>query len=190
MLSEAKRDRILQGQTTTARKVYDAIPIAEPWEVPKIVAELSRRGQAIDYPILIGCINNLIRNGLVAEPVRKTYIRTPVRTKAVQAIVSSVMDDEDMDDTDIEFTEPEAQAMPSTEQIQTKQKPGKGTPQAATIDRLGALAEKATNLATDLKKLAAEIETAAIDIAEQIADVEAKAEKLRKFQALLSEISQ
>lgn len=186
MLSETKRDRILQGQTTTARKVYDAIPIAEPWDTYKIAAELERRGVSIDFSIMVGCINTLIRAGLAAEPERRTYIRTPVRAKAVQAIVSSVLDDDDDDTTDIE----DINTMPAPVQNPARQKPGKGTPQTATIDRLGALAEKATSLANELKKLSAEIETAAIDIAEQIADVEAKAEKLRKFQALLSEISQ
>lgn len=193
MLSEAKRDRILQAQTSTARKVYDAIPISEPWNLPKIVGELERRGVVMDYAILVGCINTLIRNGLASEPERKTYIRTPVRAKAVQAIVSSVMgaDEDDTDDTDdtIQHEEITHMASPTTAQ-QGRQQHGRAqSPQATAIDRLGALAAKATAMSMELKRLSSEIETVALEIAEQIADVEAKAEKLRQFQTLLAEIN-
>lgn len=185
MLSEAKRDRILQAQTSTARKVYDAIPISEPWTMPKIVGELERRGVVMDYAILIGCINTLIRNGLASEPERKTYIRTPVRAKAVQAIVSSVMGGDDDDEANEEITD----MPPTTTAQQGRHQTRAVSPQVAAIDRLGALAAKATAMAEDLRRLSGEIETVALEIAEQIADVEAKAEKLRKFQTLLAEIS-
>lgn len=202
-MNEAKFRRVMEGVTTTARKVYESLPLSEPWTTNQVAADLVRRGIAVEFNIMVGCINALIRAGVVTEPKHRHYIRVPIRAKAVQAIVdgAAISTTNLSDEDDIE----EIEDMPRTDTgglqealrpiaLQVQQRQAKATAAASAstestaMDRLAALAERAKALATDVKALAGDIEQAALDIAETMAATEAQAAQLRQLKALLKGI--
>lgn len=67
-MNPERLNRIADQQTGIARKVLDAVPIAEEWTTSAVSRELFRVGTRIDKDTLEGCLQSLKESGLVKEP--------------------------------------------------------------------------------------------------------------------------
>jgi hypothetical protein len=180
MMSTARFKAVHQHITSAAKKVYEAVPINEMWTTSQIVTEMQRMGiTSMDYHIAAGCINSLITSGLVCEPKRAHFTRTPIRERAPARTTKEEVDD---------FV---AQAIASTT-IHNEPTPAMNTTPAkhqSPIDILGALATRASQLGDGMKRLAIDIENAALQIEEQKAVDAAALDKLKQLQSLLQSLN-
>ena len=147
-----------ESLNTAARKVYNATPISESWDIAQIIRELERNLSRMDYRVVHGCLSALVDNGLVIESARGEYRRTPVRERA-------------------------APATP----IEVKEEPVKNVPppaMPAAVAKLSPL-DILASLAVRAKDLTADIESAALAIQEQLEATEKDMEKFRQLQAIL-----
>ena len=160
MISATQHARLHSSQTATAKKVYDARPIAEAWDARKIATELRRKGCNIDFRYIEGALAHLVEAGLLKEPHKGEFVRVPMKPELVRAELEDVSE------------QPRPQA---AEQIQVMQK----------IDPLTRLAAAAGQL----RRLAEEIETAALDAQREIEAAGAGSQKLRQLQALLKDLA-
>lgn len=156
-LAEAERNL-----TGISRKVFTAVPCTETWSTHQVYSELARIGKRVDFTTLEGCLNHLVRDGLVKEPVRGSFIRVPVPSKVVPA---------------------EAVASPSPPVLTIVPKP------KDAMDQLAAIAETARSLAAQLNKLAKDIEDAALEVEGRIEAASADGAKLRQLQTLLKSLT-
>jgi len=69
----------LNGLTSIARKVYDVVPISEPWKLTRIADELYRQGRRVDKNVLLGVLDGLRSDKLIKEPIEQHFIRAPAR---------------------------------------------------------------------------------------------------------------
>lgn len=159
MLSPTRYEERLRNLTPTARKVFDAVPISEPWSSTYIQSEMSRLGtRPGGTDILMGCLNSLKQAGLVEEPERGQFIRARVRPAKTE-----------------KDPQPAAEKAP----MPTPQKPeAKPAAPTSAIDLLAGIAKS-------MRALAGEIETAALAIEEGQAKAGEEVQKLRQLQALL-----
>jgi hypothetical protein len=141
----------------TARKVLDAVPIADAWQVHTIVGELKRlHGSAPSLSIVSGCLESLRHSGLVQES-RGRWIRRPVKERTPK----------------IEAAEPVEDAVPSEPEPRPSDSRDKSP------------REMLTEIAVAMMDLAVKLEDvgAAIEAADKRADE--KTAKLRQLQELL-----
>lgn len=74
-MNPARLRSIEDGLTNIAKKVLDAVPIAEAWTVHKIGGELARVGVNIEHKTISGCLTNLVDSGLVRELMKGHFQR-------------------------------------------------------------------------------------------------------------------
>lgn len=165
-MTPSRQRQLLAGQTALARKVYDAIPIAEAWSVSQIICELARVGVRHDKRVLEGCLSCLAGSGLVTKG-GGTYRRVSVNERVPAPTVPE----------EEEVTMPAAaSSMPPSKQP------------ANAITHLSNLASRATELATQLRDLADDIEAAAIEVDEQFKMNGEDLQKLKQLQGLLKSL--
>ena len=80
-MTPGKLQKILQGQTALARKVFEVVPIKEAWPASQIRHSLKEveRSNA-DLHTVRGCLATLREIGLVREPEPGCFQRHAVRT--------------------------------------------------------------------------------------------------------------
>lgn len=146
----------LQGQTSLAQKVYDAVPILEAWSTYQIHAELRRQGSHMDRTVLDGCLGQLVASKLIKRVGTKPYSYS---------------------------REPISHERPKMTLIVKKQEAPAPTPeiQVVSVDPMGKLA----NLASDLRRMANSLEEVAIEIEQLRAEDKDKLSKLHQLQTLL-----
>lgn len=147
-----------EGLNTAARKVYNAVPISEPWDISQILRELERSQGRMDYRVVHGCLTVLTDIGLVIE-TEKEYRRTPVRERTEKT--------------------PEPKEEPVMK-IETKP-----AAPAAAIEATQSPMDILAGLASRLIALGNDFETAALTIQAQHEAREKDMEKFRQLQALL-----
>ena len=157
-MNEAKQVRLEQGLNGVARRVLEAVPIAEPWTKGQIVSELRRTSHSVETNVIEGCLDTLRGRGLVREPSRGQFQRVTARPKS------------------------EHQEDPMPEQ--TPRVMASAAEQAAAADPLTRMAA----LAADARRLAAELEDVALDVTARIEATRAETEQLRQLQVLLKNI--
>lgn len=170
MMSEQRFNVVIGSITTAARKVYEAVPIAEPWTHRQIENELTRLGVGLNTGVMMGCINSLIGAGLAVEVERGKFKRAPIRQKSAPKPPQPPLT--------LNHTT-ETPTMPATNAAA----PAKPT----ALDTLAAIAQEAAALADQLRNLALKLENVALDVEDQITSKNASAERLRQLQALLRE---
>jgi hypothetical protein len=149
------------------KKVYEAVPASEAWTSTQIIAEISRLGYSMrDSKAIIGCLDTLKRQGLIAEPERGSFIRTEVKETTTF-------------DKFIEETKEKTMAT-SKPVTQIKQ---------SNLDRLISLSEKANGLAAQMKAMATELENVALEIEAEIQENSTSAQKLKQLQELLKGVA-
>lgn len=155
-MNNARQKAIEDSLTGIARKVYEATPLNEQWSAQQICTELFRTGHRTDLHTVSGCLNSLIASGLIREATRNGFTRVAPK--------------------------PQPQLAAVQEQPQPASEPSKP---ADPLSRLASLAEKARALSGDLKTLATEIESAALDVESRIELEHADTAKLRQLQQIL-----
>lgn len=159
----------LNGQTSVARKVFELVPIKEAWTALEIVAALNRATKSsMDFKVLQGCLNTLKESGLVREPKRGHFQRVEVKEKAEEKMV-------------------DFNARP----IVTPRLPvsAPSVPAKTPIEILSEISGRLVGVNAEIKRIASDIETAALVIEEGMAANEENLGKLRQLQSILKSLS-
>jgi hypothetical protein len=172
-MQQAKFDSIHRGLSSIAKKVFEGVPIAEPWSASQIHNELTRlQICGCDLRTVTGCLNTLVEAGLAEEPQRGAFIRAQIRQKAPAPTIKLVPS---------LTKEPEMKPQP----VATSNAPAETDP----IDRLSGIAARVITVAETLRALASDIETAAIEIADRSEKRNDETKKLRQLQELLKSLA-
>lgn len=78
-MTPARLRSLEQSLNGYARKVLNAIPISEPWNIVQIMSEMRRVGANVNQRVLQSCMTTLIDTGLIREASRGYFIRTYAR---------------------------------------------------------------------------------------------------------------
>lgn len=161
MITESQMERRYNALSVNCKKVYDAVPISEPWSTSYILSEIQRKSSyTSNARVLTGSLNTLKASGLVREVSPGLFVRTAIKTAVAQAEESTETTEEEKEET-----------MPQQKTVGQKE-------QASAIDLLAGIAKS-------LRTLAGDIETAALAIEEGHAKSTEEVQKLRQLQALL-----
>lgn len=156
----SKFESVYRGLSAQAKKVYESLPISEPWSPSQIMQELHRKNISMsDMRVVMGCINSLIDAGCVDEPSKGMFIRAEIKEKQAPNQTFKTIKQKDTE-------------------MQKETKPENTT---NPIDRLSTLASRLRALATDM-------DDAAISLAEQAQKNDAETVKMRQLQALLKSL--
>lgn len=169
-MNAAKMKQVEIGLTGIARKVLDAVPIADSWQPHTIASEIKRAtGSAPEIKIVNGCLESLKASGLVREPTRGKWIRVCAkeRTEAREApniaVESNVLDMN--------------RILTAVDVASVDRKP------VGPMDRLAAVAG-------ELRSLAHVVEEIACDVEQSMQQANEKTAKLRQLQELLRGLGQ
>lgn len=161
MMKESRARILLSQQSSVAQKVYAAVPIQDAWDAKSIYAELMRSGFSHDFRIIVGCINSLIGSGLVIEKTKGFFQRAQTRKENAPVAAAAS----------------KATTSPAVQQADK-----------SPIDRLSDLSGAFMKLSAQIKAAADELETVAIELAEQTERSEGDVAKLKQLQQLLKSI--
>lgn len=82
-MNAARLKQVENGLSGIARKVLEAVPIADQWQAHTIASEIKRAtGSAPEIKIVNGCLESLKSSGLVREPTRGKWIRVSTKEHA------------------------------------------------------------------------------------------------------------
>jgi hypothetical protein len=157
-MNEAKVTRLESGLNGMAKKVLEAVPAQSPWSKDQIAIEIRRRGSGADRTVLDGCLDSLRGRGLIKEPTRGQFIRVIGKTTT---------------------TQPEEDTL--SNQVPPARPPASAPTPQVDKDPLAHLAA-ASKL---LRQAADEIDSAALEAAEQVQTAAKDTEKFRQLQQLL-----
>ena len=167
MITESQLARRYHALSVNCKKVYDAVPISEPWSTSYILSEIQRLcSYTSNMRVLTGSLQALKASGLVQEPQKGLFLRTPIKPGK--------------NESEAEPIEAAKQSEPTT-----KEEKPMPTPQKTPRNPMAILSE----LATRCKALADEIEIAALEIDEYVAAKDVDAGKLKQLQTLLKSLS-
>ncbi|MCF7545287.1 hypothetical protein [Pseudomonas petrae] len=167
--TECRIQQLLAGQSSTARKIFEHVPIQQPWSAHDIhCAALAANATSVAVHAVRRALGELKDAGIIREPVGSKFQRDAVTTKLR-----------------IEKPMPK----PANETVVPIKKPA-----VQALDVLVALSAEVVSLADDigarLKALATRIEEVALSV-EVERDTNAEAlDKLKQLQDLLKGIAQ
>lgn len=162
-VNQSKFEQAHRGLSAIAKKVFDSVPISEAWNTPAISADMRRLGSGgADSRVVLGCLNTLIEAGIVKEVSKGAFQRIEIREKAEPVVTNKPMEPSQMS---IRAIQPVAQPIQPV------------TP----IDRLSKFAVRLRDLANDM-------ETAALELAEQAEKNDAETAKMRQLQQILKSL--
>lgn len=170
-MNQAKFESAHRGFSAQAKKIYDCIPISEAWSPSQIMQELHRRNISMsDMRVVMGCMNTMIDSGCIVESPKGMFSRAEIRqAKIVKTPVLVAVKT---------IEEPPMKPMLATSSpLVSTDKPQTTGP----IERLSALAARLRDLATDM-------ETTALELAEQAEKNDTDTAKMRQLQALLKSL--
>lgn len=187
-MNASKFKSIWNGLTIVAQKVYTAVPMQGAWTAHQIHAELGRLQTARDMHTTAGCLNSLVRSGVVLESQRGYFTRAPIRGAVGKLEPAKELSEETPQEA--------AQSNVAQTQTETVKEPEMAAPSVLAIkpavkdpiDRLTELSGRVMSLSGSLKQLANDIDQAALDITEQMNVVDADTKKLKQLQAMLKEL--
>lgn len=178
-MSQSRFDAIFSGQSAIARKVYGAVPMADSWNITKVVAELVRQGFAHDQRTVAGCLDGLQRAGLINEVNRGEFRRESIKgVSADRAVIRTALVDARLS---------AGLPLPSGSCTASSQMDKEAI--SSPMDILGDLATRAAGIAQAVKDLCTDIGNAAIDIQQRVEDAEADTSKFKQLQTLLKSMS-
>lgn len=67
-MTPARYAEIIRSLDSTLRKIFDAVPTTQAWNVHEIRGELNRVGKRLEMGMIVGCLNSLKKDGLIKEP--------------------------------------------------------------------------------------------------------------------------
>lgn len=83
MMSNERFQQIVSGMTAQAMCIYNAVPKEEHWTAHQVTGELTRLNVQMSPAAVTGCLDSLVRCGIIKENNRK-FIRTKVRKPTVK----------------------------------------------------------------------------------------------------------
>lgn len=169
MTAASRLVSIERGLNGIARKVLEAVPIAEAWTQQQVMAEMKRlHGTAQAFDVVQGSLSHLAEVGLVKHTAG-LYQRVAVKRTltTVQSMAREAFDGADEGGVDIDAAH-------------------KNSPPLSPIDKLANLGATAREMSRALARLADEIDAAAIEVDEQVKEAGAGSEKLRQLRELLA----
>ncbi|MEX6663183.1 hypothetical protein [Pseudomonas sp. W2-17] len=167
--TDSRIQQLLAGQSSTARKIFEHVPIQEPWSAHEIhCAVLTANATSVAVHAVRRALGELKDAGIIREPVGSKFQRDAVTTK-------------------LRIEKP--MSKPANETVVPLKKPD-----VQALDALVGLSAEVINLADDigarLKGLALRIEEVALSV-EVERDTNAEAlGKLKQLQTLLKGIAQ
>lgn len=172
VMSSRKMSIAEQNLTGIAKRVYDAVPIAEAWDTHRIVAWLKHQGMNPNLQIIEGCLGSLVRDGLVRERPRGTWQRIEPRADQAQDAPTDPL--------------PEKPARP----VLTLASAAPALPPAPVdpFARFGELSAALRERAAQLTAMADEIDDTAIAMQQRVDAADGDGEKLRRLQATLKDL--
>lgn len=164
MISRSRFNVALQEMTSAAQKVFAAVPEHEFWPIPKIAAEMKRQGINADIAHVAGCLHSMLHTGMVREQLRGHFCKAEIR-------------------------EPAPKQPPKLVEVKKEaMKPAPITVKKTPLEILGDLSSRAIVLSDMVKKYASDVESAAIEIQQQIETGDEETAKLRQLQSLLKSL--
>ncbi|MDT4808387.1 hypothetical protein FQZ97_412500 [compost metagenome] len=161
-MTPAKQEILMQGQTGIARKVYDCVPIAEPWSSFQVMTAMRNlTGSTPDSRIVSGCLVSLADSGLIKKTGRDQFQRIPVdpKTKAKEP----------------QMAEPAKNIKPVVEAKRA----------VSPLEMLGELATEIVGMAEHMKNLAARVEDVALAVEQERESSAKSMEQYRQLRALI-----
>jgi len=166
-LSEFRIQQLLAGQSSTAQKIYQHVPIQEPWSAHDIhCAALKVNATSVSVHAVRRALGELKEAGIIREPLGSKFQR---------------------DATTVKLRIETPMSKPATETIVALKKP-----EVPALDALAGLSAEVVALANEfsarMKAMATRIEEVALSVeAEREGSAQATA-KLKQLQSLLKEI--
>lgn len=187
MMNSTRFKALYNNLSSIAQLVYQAVPIQGAWSHHQVMQELVRLGHNRPVNIVSGCLNTLVVSKLVMESSRGYFTRAPIRGKhdvpslldPLNSVLAEDEDDISIDETDIIEPVKDIMALPSTVAPIVLD----------PIDKLTKLSARVMVMSGQLKELANDIETAALEITSQMEDKDKQMGKMRQLQALLKELA-
>jgi hypothetical protein len=167
-MTPAKLKRILNEQTSVAKKVYSAVPITEAWDSHQIAAELRRKQHNLEFRRVQGCLSSMGKAGLIKESPKGYFAAISANTHPV--LTKEEHDVQDDIDNQPKVTKP--MTIPST----TKRDP---------MMIISDMSSQMIKLADQLMNLSEEFDKAAEELQAAFAASEEGAAKMKQLQALL-----
>lgn len=166
-MNDSKLQQKLQGQSSTARKVYEAVSMQEPWTTTQIANEYKRlnNGAAPPVHMLRACLGALDDAGLIARfsadgIVEGLFKRTKVRETTGEANSSAIKHIPNL-------ATPKAPALTTA---QATKAPAKT--EESVLDVLGALAKKCRGIADEIDAAALAIDETNLKNADKLKMIE------------------
>lgn len=183
-MNRSRFNALHAGLNEMAKKVYSAVPAAEPWSTTQITSELGRlRLSFCDFRTVAGCINTLVKTGLVREVGRGTFIRELVKDKPEQAPKEPTMQ-----------LKREAPSVTAPTQLPASMPTS--MPASSPLDKLSKLSSDLAQIASSLsavvtavKSLQTNLDTAALEIEEMFATRDTETDKLRQVLSTLKSLA-
>lgn len=164
-MTPAKQEILMQGQTGIARKVYDCVPIAEPWTSFQVMTAMrNMTGSTPDSRIVSGCLSSLVDSGLIKKTGRDSFQRIPVEPKTKTQ--------------ELKMAEP-------AKKIETPVEPKRST---SPLEMLGELATEIVGMAEHMKRLASRVEDVALAVEQERESSAKSMESYRQLKALLKSL--
>ena len=156
-MKAAKADKLLNGQTSVAQRVYESVPYKTPWSAGQIAYDLKRHNHTMNLKVVSGCLYALRDSGLVREVKKGEWLRVDIREKQNASNDAPVSQEKEV---------PQINQATVTE---------------IKKDPLTVISD----LAEEMRSLTSKLEDAALLVSEHIQESEAKAAKLEQLQAIL-----
>ncbi|MFG5862739.1 hypothetical protein [Metapseudomonas sp. CR1201] len=164
-MTPSKQEILMQGQTGIARKVYECVPIAEPWTSFQVMTALRNlTGSTPDSRIVSGCLTTLVDSGLIKKTGRDQFQRIAVEAKPK--------------------TQESKMAEPA-QKIEVTPEPKRAV---SPLEMLGELATEIVGMAGHLKRLAARVEDVALAVEQERESSAKSMEQYRQLKALLKNL--
>lgn len=168
--------RLLENQSAIARKVFEVVPIQEPWSSQMIFGELKKQhNTSADFHAIQGCLADLKAQGLIREVSRLRFQRYPVTQPKMGDLIREAQEAQKT----TEQTPPQKEAATVNAIVATPGKP------VDPLSRLATLAQKVRDTAAvhqaAMNELADGIEEVALSIE---AEREVNAKSMESFHQL------
>jgi hypothetical protein len=165
--TESRIQQLLNGQSSTARKVFEYVPIQEPWSAHDIhCAALKVNATSVSAHAVRRALGELKDAGIIREPVGSKYQRDAVTIK-------------------LRIEKP--MSKPAAETVVALKKP-----EVPALDALAGLSADVVALANDfstrMKAMATRIEEVALSVEAEREGSARDTAKLKQLQTLLKEI--
>lgn len=156
--------RTIQGLTVVAKKVYDVVPINEPWSLAQIHSELVRQGHNLGHVVIDGCLKSLRADHVIKEPKVGFYIKVAIKEKVAEKPLVT------------EFADTSKKVI---------KLPEKRKESIVSITKLSELVESAKKLSSEFSQFTEQLETAIIELDDEVKDSSAAAAQLAQLKSLL-----